>query len=102
ALFMGIGALLSVDRWVKHRRWFDIALTLLFVVALYLTHSRTTLLLFVCIAVLYIVRVGNKQMRIGLLASIGVGLIAVFLAGGRILRISFIEPTLIERLITYE
>ena len=101
ALLMGAGALLSLDRLIGMRNKWQIPLALLFGAAMLLTQSRTTLVLFLIILLLY--AFDRLSPRAGLAAAGGIaGLAAAVLAfGGRLSRISLLEPTLVERIISF-
>ena len=102
ALLMLIGILYSVDYFIKTKKWRYPIYALGFAYCLYLTGSRVTLVLFFIIAVLFILAKMKRKLQ---LVSIGI-LAAVFVAlswvGGRIMQISLTEPTLIERVITWQ
>ena len=101
ALFMGIGVLLSIDKFLAFKKGIYIFLSLMFSIALFLTQSRITFVIFLFIVTLYLFRYLNKKMKFifGLVILI---LLTVLLAiGERIVRISLFEPTLVERFITF-
>jgi O-antigen ligase len=101
ALFMGIGALLALDRLIVTRRRVHAVWLVLFAAAMLLTQSRTTFVVFVLVLLLY--AFSRLRFRIGLAVAAGaVGTAAAVVAfGGRLSRISLLEPTLVERLLTF-
>jgi len=102
ALFMGIGALFSLDYFMKSKKKQYIVFGLLFTTALLLTQSRITFVLFFIIVAFYIFRFFNKKTKVIFTSSVVGLLILLFIVGGRIIRLSIFEPTLIERIITFQ
>lgn len=101
ALMMGIGALFSLDRYISARKKSDLLVSILFFAALLLTQSRTTFLLFMIIMLAYTVKFIPRKARNVLIGGMLGIVAALLLIGGRIVRISLTEPTLVERLITF-
>lgn len=101
ALFMGIGVLLSVDRFIKNGKKRYVLLGVLFAAALILTRSRTTLVVFIVILVVYTFFSLKGKQKIIFFAALSVLAAGAAAVGGRLLKISLTEPTLIERVITY-
>ena len=102
ALFMLIGILYSVEYFNKTKKWCYPIYAAGFAYCLYLTGSRTTFVLFFLIAVVFVLTKVSLKPRLaalGLLTLMFAGLIAF---GGRIVQISLTEPTLIERVITWQ
>ena len=102
ALFMGIGVFMSVDRYIKEKKKRYIVFGCLFILALVLTKSRTTLVLFVLIFSAYMLYILKGKYKIFFGISLLIFIAILLLFGGRIVRISLTEPTFIERIITYQ
>ncbi|NLL70295.1 MAG: hypothetical protein GX238_04100 [Epulopiscium sp.] len=101
ALFMGIGLLLSIDKYFQGKKKRFLFLGFLFGIALFLTKSRTTFVIFLFILAFYLFGFLNKKAKMIFLSGIGVSFVLMVLAGARIAKIKLTEPTLIERLITF-
>ena len=102
ALLMLIGALYSVQYFITTKKWRYPIYAVGFAYCLYLTGSRTTFVLFFIIAVGFAI---SKMKRTPRLIAIGVltaAFIGVIFVGGRIVQLSLTEPTLIERVITWQ
>jgi len=101
ALFMGIGILLSLDKYFLSKKKIYLLWSLMFAVALFLTQSRTTFVIFLFILTFYLFEFLNKKRKLTFISVCAIGLFVLFAAGERIVRISLVEPTLMERLITF-
>lgn len=101
ALFMGIGALLSADKYMKNKQKRYIVIGLLFIVSLLFTKSRTTLVLFILIFSVYMCCMLKGRNRKIFIAVIVSAVVVLMLTDMRITHISLTEPTFIERIITY-
>lgn len=101
ALFMAAGCFISADRFFATRKIRYIILGILFALAIVLTKSRITFVLFLLVLTAYMLLSLKGKNRITVLLILGILLLAAFIFGGRIIRISLTEPTLVERFITY-
>ena len=102
ALLMLIGILYSLHYLLESKRWKYAVYAAGFAVCLYLTGSRTTLVLFFGVAAVFILSRLGPKMRLILLAALLAAGGVLFLLGGRIVRLSLTEATLIERVITWQ
>ena len=102
ALFMGIGALFSLDRYRTSKKITDLVFSVLFVVALLLTESRTTFVLFGVILTVYVFTFLGRKAKLIFAGGAVAVLVLLVAVGGRIIRLSLFEPTLIERVITFQ
>ena len=102
ALLMLIGALYSAEYFVTTKKWRYPVYAAGFFCCLYLTGSRTTFVLFFFILVLLVLSRMQRKMRLMAIGGITTALIGIIIAGGRVIRLSLTEPTLIERVITWQ
>jgi len=102
ALFMLIGILYSLHYFLTTKQLRYPIYAVLFAFCLYITGSRTTLLLAFIIAIVYALTKMKRTSRFILLAVLFLSAIGLFVIGGRIVRVSLTEPTFIERVITWQ
>jgi O-antigen ligase len=105
ALLMIIGTLYSADDFLKRKRITSAICFAVFVLALALTGSRTSLVTALAIGTVYALIKANRRGKLivcGAVAAATVALVCLTaIPGIRLLRISLYEPTLVERFITY-
>ena len=106
ALLMLIGILYSARNYISTKKIKFLCFGAVFFGALLLTGSRTTLVVAFASCFTYaFILVGRRGKIIAicsLAAAIGLALCLSFITDFRLLRISLYEPTLVERLITYQ
>ncbi|MCL2201691.1 MAG: O-antigen ligase family protein [Oscillospiraceae bacterium] len=105
ALLMLIGMLYTVGRLVSKIKISDIICFAVFSTALFLTGSRTTLVIGIAICTLFAFIMTNRKGKLITAGAAGFIVIAVILLGIftdiRIFRLSLVTSTLVERWITY-
>lgn len=102
ALLMLIGVLYSVHYFEVTKKWRYPIYAVGFVYCLYLTGSRTTFVLAFLVAVLFVLSKMKRRIQLISLVVLTVVAVGVLSIGGRIVRLSLTEPTLIERVITWQ
>ena len=102
ALIMVIGIIYSINYWRDSRKIYHVLAAGILIYALVLTGSRTSFIIFLFVAVLYVFMLLPRKYGFAVLAILLVA-VGIFSAlNFRIVRISIFEPTLIERFITYQ
>ncbi|MCL2851515.1 MAG: O-antigen ligase family protein [Defluviitaleaceae bacterium] len=106
ALLMLTGILYSIKNYVTKSNIWSLCYCAVFAVALYLTGSRTTLLIALAVCALYIYIISQRRGKIivvcALLSAMGVIAALGMLTEIRIFRMSVFESTLVERWITFQ
>jgi O-antigen ligase len=102
ALLMLIGILYAYNYFTETKKWRYIVLGAGLAYCLYLTGSRTTFVLFFLVGTVFALAKMNRKPRLIAIGVLAGALIGALLVGGRIVQISLTEPTLIERVITWQ
>jgi len=106
ALLMLIGILYSVHSYISHKKIGKLICCLIFAVTLFLTGSRTTLVVAFAVCTFYAMIMSGRRGKIIVAGSVVLAVCAVaclsIFTDIRIFRISIFEATLVERLITFQ
>ena len=106
ALLMLVGVLYSVDRFVADRKIRSVCCGVIFAVALFLTGSRTTLVIALAVCALYaFIKTRGRPRLIVACSVLAAAVVVVCLSlftDIRIFRISVFTSTLVERWITFQ
>lgn|GEM_PF-1566331 len=106
ALLMLIGLLYSIHRFFSKKRPIELCFGAVFAIALFLTGSRTTLLIALITCAIYVSIVTENRWKLVSLGVMGIAIITIIcmsiFTDIRIFRISLFTSTMIERLITFQ
>ena len=106
ALFMLVGVLYSIDRFIESRKIWSLCFGAVFAAALSLTGSRTTLVIALAVCALYMFIITGRRGKIIVACSVLLAASTVvslsILTDIRIFRITVFASTLVERWITFQ
>lgn len=102
ALFMSIGLFQSLKYYQTTHKMSHFVLCLFFVICLLATGSRFTFVLTAVALVVYVLTQLPLKYKLLGSAFACISLLIIALSGSRVLQLSLTEPTLIERVITYQ
>jgi len=107
ALVLGIGIFYSVEKCRQNGKWktqpflINAFLALAFFTAMFLTHSRTTFVVFVLVFGFYVLQKLSGKVKLAILCGGISSFILLSFFDIRVMQISLFAPTLVERYISY-
>ena len=106
ALLMLIGMLYTIGRFAAHKKIPNLLYFAIFSAALFLTGSRTTLVIALAVCTLHVFLLVSRKYKIIVLAVFSLAVVIVVCLGLfteiRIFRLSIVTSTLVERFITFQ
>jgi len=101
ALVMGIGVFYATEKFRTSHKKEYLIIGICFAIAMFLTASRVSLVLFVPLFLLYTFRFVSTKLKLIVLGSIIIVIAVLVFFNNRIVQISIFAPTLVERYISY-